>query len=349
MRPMRLLERDAPLAELRLMLARVPTEGGRLVFVEGEAGVGKTSLVRSFMESLPAGARGLLGSCDPLATPRPFGPLLDIAEELDAGFAALLGDAAPRDRLLGTLLDVLRRPGATPVLVLDDLHWADEATLYALRFVGRRVDSTRALIVATYRDDEVGRQHPLRVVVGDLATSPAVRRLPLASLSVEAVGELARGTALDPAELHRLTGGNPFYVTEVIAGAPPAIPATVRDAVLARAARLSPSGRATLEAAAVIGPTIDPGLLRQVVDEPNAEDCLANGLLQSHGRGYAFRHELARQAILEATDPGRRSDLHARVLAAYEAGPERDRSAAVLAHHADEAGDAAAVLRATRE
>jgi DNA-binding CsgD family transcriptional regulator/tetratricopeptide (TPR) repeat protein len=342
---MRLLERDAPLAELRLLLARVPTDGGRLVFVEGEAGVGKTSLVRSFMESLPEEAPGLLGSCDPLATPRPFGPLLDIAEDLDPGFAALLRDAAPRDRLLGTLLEVLRGPGATPVLVLDDLHWADEATLDALRFVGRRVDSTRALIVATYRDDEVGRQHPLRVVVGDLATSPAVRRLPLATLSVDAVAELARGTALDPAELHRLTGGNPFYVTEVIAGAPPAIPATVRDAVLARAARLTPSGRATLEAAAVIGFTIDPRLIGQVIDAPDADDCLANGLLQGHGRQYAFRHELARQAILETTDPGRRSDLHARVLAALAARPERDRSAAVLAHHADEAGDATAVLR----
>ena len=211
--------------------------------------------------------------------------------------------------------------------------------------VGRRVESARALVVGTYRDDEVGRQHPLRVVVGDLATSSAVRRLPLDSLSVTSVGELARGTTLDPVELHRQTGGNPFYVTEVIAAAPTRIPATVRDAVLARAARLSPAGRATLEAAAVIGPTVDPGLLAQVVVEPAADDALARGLLQADGRHYAFRHELARQAILEATDPATRIGLHGRVLAALEAGPAEDRTAALLAHHADEAGDRTAVLR----
>lgn len=349
MRAMRLLERDEPLAQLQRVLREAAADGGRLVFVEGEAGVGKTSLLRAFRDSLPGGTRAALGTCDPLTTPRPLGPILDAADALDSALAAALREEAPRERVLGALLGALRRPGPSPVLLLDDLHWADEATLDALRFIGRRVDSTRALVVGAYRDDEVGRQHPLRVVVGDLATSPAVRRVPLASLSIEAVGELARGTALDPGELHRLTGGNPFYVTEVIAGAPPAIPATVRDAVLARAARLTPAGRATLEAAAVIGPTLDARLLATVVDDLATEDCLANGLLQVDGRRYAFRHELARQAILEAIEPGRRAELHARVLAALEARPASERPPALLAHHADEAGDSAAVLRYGRE
>ncbi len=341
---MRLLERDAALATLERLRAEAASEGGRLVFVEGEAGVGKTSLLRAFRAAVPEGVRTLLGSCDPLSTPRPLGPLVDIADELDPAFAALVRGEASRDQVLGTLLESLRRQGPQLVVLLDDLHWADEATLDALRFIGRRIDSTRALVVGTYRDDEVGRRHPLRIVVGDLASSGAVRRLPLATLSIAAVGELARETSLDPAELHRLTGGNPFFVTEVIAGAPPSIPATVRDAVLARAARLSPGGRATLDAAAVIGPTVDARLLATVVDAPDAEDCLSNGLLQADGRGYAFRHELARQAILGATDPVTRIGLNARVLAALEATTD-DQPAALLAHHADEAGDAAAVLR----
>jgi DNA-binding CsgD family transcriptional regulator/tetratricopeptide (TPR) repeat protein len=231
------------------------------------------------------------------------------------------------------------------VLLLDDLHWADEATLDALRFVGRRIETTHALVVGTYRDDEVGRQHPLRVVVGDLATSPAVRRIPLAPLSRESVGELARGTGLDPHELHQRTGGNPFYVTEVIAGAPARIPATVRDAVLARAARLSPAARRTLEAAAVIGPTLEPELVAHAVDDIAAEECLAHGLLQADERRYRFRHEVAREAILGATDPAVRAAINARVLAALEAGAVPDRPLARLAHHADEAGDRDAVLR----
>ena len=345
MRAMQLLERDAAMATLDRLRVEAAEQGGRLVFVEGEAGVGKTSLLRAFAAAAPPGTSVLIGSCDPLSTPRPLGPLVDVAEELDPAFAALVRAEAPRDAVLRALLDALRRPGRAPVVLLDDLHWADEATLDALRFVGRRIETTKALVIGTYRDDEVGRGHPLRVVVGDLATSQAVRRLPIGALSVLAVGELARGTDLDPVELHERTGGNPFYVTEVIAGAPARIPATVRDAVLARAARLSPPAQATLEAAAVIGPTVEPALLGAVVEAPAAAECLANGLLQADGQRYAFRHELARQAILDATDPGRRIALHAAVLSALERGPVEWRSPAVLAHHADEAGDREAVLR----
>ena len=342
---MRLLERDAPLATLERLRVEAASEGGRLVFVEGEAGVGKTSLLRAFRAAVPESVRTLLGSCDPLSTPRPLGPLIEIAPDLDPALARLLRDGAPREDVLAAFLAALRNGRGSLVVLLDDLHWADEATLDVLRFVGRRIESTQALVVGTYRNDEVGRQHPLRVVVGDLATSPAVRRLPLESLSVQSVGELARGTELDPVALHSLTGGNPFYVTEVIAGAPARIPATVRDAVLARAARLSPLARGTLEAAAVIGPVVDPALLVGVIDQPAAEECLANGLLQADGRRYRFRHEVAREAILQATDPTVRIALHGRVLAALETAPEEDRPPALLAHHAEAAGDRDRVLR----
>jgi DNA-binding CsgD family transcriptional regulator/tetratricopeptide (TPR) repeat protein len=343
---MRLLERDAPLATLHRLRTEAANEGGRLVFVEGEAGIGKTSLLGAFAASVPEGVQVLLGSCDPLSTPRPLGPLLDIADGLDPTFGRLVSESAPREEVLGALLRALGRRDRDLVVLLDDLHWADDATLDALRFVGRRIASTHALLVGTFRDDEVGRQHPLRVVVGDLATSPAVRRIPLAPLSKASVAELSKGTDLDAGELHDLTGGNPFYVTEVIAGAPARIPATVRDAVLARAARLSEAARRTLEAAAVIGPPTDPALLARVVQGPlAAEECLAKGVLRTDGRSYVFRHEVARQAILDATDPAERLALHARVLAALEAGSESDRSDARLAHHADGAGDRDAVLR----
>ena len=346
---MRLLERDAPLATLLRLWEEASSDGGRLVFLEGEAGIGKTSLLAAFRSSLPASTRSYLGSCDPLSTPRPLGPLVDIADDLDPALARLLRSGASRDEILGAVLESLRGPGDGPVVLLDDLHWADEATLDALRFVGRRITTTRALVVGTYRDDEVGPQHPLRVVVGDLATSPAVRRLPLDPLTRESVAELAKGTDLDVDALHEQTGGNPFFVTEVVAGAPARIPPTVRDAVLARAARLSDAARRTLEAAAVIGPPTDPALLARVVEGPlAAEECLARGVLRTDGTSYAFRHEMARGAILDATDPGTRLALHARVLAALESGAADDRPAARLAHHAEGAGDREAVLRHAR-
>ena len=338
-----LLERDSALATLGRLEAEAASEGGRLVLVEGEAGVGKTTLLRAFAEARPRGSRSLFGACEPLSTPQPLGPILDVAALLDPTFGRLLEGGAPQADVRRAFVRALQR-SAGVVVLLDDLHWADEATLDLLRFAGRRIDSTRALVIGAYRDDEVGRDHPLRVVVGDLATSTAVRRVPLHGLSVESVGELAKGSGLDPVELHERTGGNPFYVTEVVAGAPTRIPATVRDAVLARAARLSPTARRTLEAAAVIGSPVDPGLLAGVVDDLAADECLSKGLLQADGGTYRFRHEVARQAILDATDPAERRRLHAQVLAALE-GEADERSLALMAHHAAEAGDGSAVLR----
>ncbi|MCV0404136.1 MAG: AAA family ATPase [Chloroflexi bacterium] len=345
---MRLLERAEHLASLALALDESASHGGRVVLVEGEAGIGKTSLLARFRGSVPDGTRVLLGSCDPLSTPRPFGPLVDIAHGLGSNFERLVTalPPPPRATIFTALLEALRSADGPLVVMLDDLHWADDATRDALQFVGRRIASTRALVIGTYRDDEVGAQHPLRVVLGDLATSPSVRRLPLEALSIQAVSELARDTDLDPVELHRRTSGNPFYVTEVIAGAPASIPATVRDAVLARAARLSSEGRRTLEVAAIIGSAIEPTLLTAALDgETAAEECLARGVLRTDGLRYFFRHEVARQTILEATDPGLRLALHARVLALLEGEPSDARPLARLAHHAEGAGDREAVLR----
>ena len=204
----------------------------------------------------------------------------------------------------------------------------------------------RVLFVVTYRDDEIGADHPLRLVLGDLATAPTVHRISVRPLSEAAVQRLAAGSGRDAAALHRLTGGNPFFLTEVLAAEGETVPATVGDAVLARAARLSPEARAVLDVAAVIGSTIDADLLLTVagpvLDE--ADECIARGLLRGTGDGLAFRHELAREAILAAIAPLRRRLLHARVLAALREAPEAERDLARLAHHAEAAGDRAAVL-----
>jgi DNA-binding CsgD family transcriptional regulator len=186
----------------------------------------------------------------------------------------------------------------------------------------------------------------LRVVLGDLATSGAVRRLPLPPLSVAAVRSLAADRSLDAEALHRQTGGNPFFVTEALASRAPGIPATVRDAVLARAARLSGAGRAALEAAAVIGAQVEPWLLGALVaDVATATDeCIACGMLQSRGDQLAFRHELAREAILDTIAAPRRRALHARVLQALASPPTGTLDLARLAHHGEGAADAGAVL-----
>lgn len=343
---MLLLERDTFQSELRQWFDVAASGNGHLVFVAGEAGVGKTALVTAFSRMVEQEASPFYGACDPLSTPRPLGPLLDIAAQAGEGLRHVLEQDDHHQRALPAFHSLLARRAQPALVVIEDAHWADEATLDLLRFIGRRVASTRALMLVTYRDDEIGPRHPLRVVLGDLATSPTVRRMHLPPLSESAVRTLAAGTDFDPVELHRQTGGNPFFVTEVLAAGGQGIPLTVRDAVLARAARLPSAARGILAAAAVIGAYAETDLLSQVVSaEMSAvEDAVAGGMLLPRDNGYAFRHELARQTILDALSPTRRVTLHRAVLQALRAVGTGPDDLARLAHHAEEAGDREAVL-----
>ena len=166
---MELLERQEALDELSRLALEAASGTGRLVLIGGEAGVGKTTLVRHFTRGLPARVRTLWGACDPLSMPRPLGPLVDVAAEMAPALPRLLEEDGARARLFSTVRDALQE--AMLVLVFEDVHWADDATLDLLRYLGRRLDVTRSLLLATYRDDEVGPRHPLRVALGDLATS----------------------------------------------------------------------------------------------------------------------------------------------------------------------------------
>lgn len=232
---MSLLEREGLLDELGSRLRAAATGHGSLVLMGAEAGAGKTSVVTEFGRRCGNKAHVLVGGCDPLTTPRPLSPLIDIAldprSRLSGSFAA---EAAPYE--LFTALQRRMADSDVP-LVIEDVHWADEGTLDFLRFIGRRVEALPSLVLATFRDDEVGPQHPARPVIGELTSRPAVTLLPVPPLSVEAVTALAGGDAALAARIHRVTDGNAFYVTEVLASGEE-VPSTVREAVLARAARL---------------------------------------------------------------------------------------------------------------
>jgi len=172
---MHLVERGGLLARLEGSLEQAQS-AGRLALVGGEAGVGKTSLVRRFVESSAGelGFRVLWGACDPLSTPRPLAPFRDMAP-----LAPVLEEERGKH---GPLTALLAELAVSTAIVVEDAHWADGATLDALRFIGRRVTGTRSVVVVTYRDDEVGADHPLRAVLGDLATAPGCERLHVPSL-----------------------------------------------------------------------------------------------------------------------------------------------------------------------
>jgi predicted ATPase len=325
---MELLERASFLQMLASHADEARRREGRLVLVSGESGIGKTALLEEFQRRT-TGARWLWGGCDGLLTPRPLGPLFDIGLQAGGELADLCRRGAARDRLFGAFLAEIDSPAALTVAVIEDMHWADEATIDLLRFAGRRLGRTRALLLATYRDDELAADHPLRVALGDLATQRAIRRMRLPPLSGEAVRALVGRRELDAGELYRVTGGNPFYVSEIMEAGWPSVPPTVRDAVGARLARSSASTRRLVEVAAVIGVRVDRTLLSSVLGLGSAAgDGQAAGILVADGVSLRFRHELVRMAVEAGIASQRKTELHACLLAVLE---ERDDADPALA------------------
>jgi DNA-binding CsgD family transcriptional regulator/tetratricopeptide (TPR) repeat protein len=233
---------------------------------------------------------------------------------------------------------------APTILVLEDVHWADEATLDVLTLLATRIAQAPALVLASYRDDELDRAAgQLRFVLGELVRRPG--RLKIAPLSQAGVAELAEPHGVDGGELYRRTGGNPFFVIEILAAGGDDMPDTVRDAVLARAARLSPPARRLLEAVATVPGDVATELLEALAGDliEHVDECLDSGMLTAGIADLAFRHELAREAIADATAPTRRVALHRTALNALAEQPGAE--SARLAHHAEAAQDADAVLR----
>jgi hypothetical protein len=334
-----LLEREEVLSQLREVAVEAATGRGRLVLLTGEAGIGKSALLQRLLDEVPTGARAWTGSCERLFAPRPLGPLVDMVAELPRDLAAAVRRGAPVHEVLPLLLDAL--DAAPTMMVIEDVHWADEATLDLVALLGRRLWSSRGLVLVTCRDDGLALDHPLRVVLAGLAAT-GVERIRLAPLSLSAVGRLASRRAVDVDELFRMTGGNPFYVTEVLAAGGAHLPTSVRDAVLARAATLDPAARSLLEALSVVTGPAPPELVAELGGSAAERlgACLASGMLVDSSTGVTFRHDLARVAIAEGVDPLRRMALNRIALGVLRASGA---DAARLAHHADEARDAEAL------
>jgi DNA-binding CsgD family transcriptional regulator len=339
---MHLLERQEQLEILNRCLQEARAGAGKLVLVAGEAGFGKSSLVERFASDHRRDAHTLWGACDGLATPRALAPIHEIAVQT----SVLDGRATPgdesRDSLFRALFEYFARPECICVVVLEDLHWADEATLDFLRFLGRRIQRTTTLFIATYRDDEFYANHPVRLALGEL-TGHHVIRMRLAPLSPNAIEVLAKDSGRDAALLHQITGGNPFFVRELLANFGEHVPETVRDAVLARLARCSPATRELAELVSMSPSRTEAWLIESVLGPHQAaiDEAGARGLLVGQTESIGFRHELARLAVHSIIPPERVRAMHDRVLQALvDHGADLPR----LVHHASLAQNVPAVL-----
>ncbi len=335
-----LLERESELGVLDDLVAELDTTGGKVVLVRGEAGIGKSSLVREFIRRHADDAHLYFGACDDLLTPQLLGPLRDIAREEQR----LIGPLADGDRsvVLATSLDLLSGSLRPNIMVFEDTHWADEATLDVIKYLGRRIARTNGLLLLTYRDGEVDYDHPLRQVIGELPPENLVR-MQLGNLSPNAISDLVGDADVDVDKILTLTDGNPLFVTEVLSFGVEAVPVSVRDSVLARAAKLSADARRILELVSVIPGETERTLIDSILrpTEEQMTECVRQDLLQVERHAAFFHHELTRQAVESALAPGDRRRLNQHVLEELAEGEDLSR----LVHHAREANDVEAIIR----
>ncbi|MFP5076231.1 ATP-binding protein [Rhizobium sp. YIM 134829] len=345
-----LLERDAETQTLFALLKEASAGRGSLVLIEGEAGIGKTSLLQSFAARISRTHRIHWGWNDPFTTQRPLGALHDMTSIAGSEIGEMLRRGEPPDAIFAAVLnDLLRAPEAV-ILIFEDLHWADTATLDLIRFLGRRISFLKAMVVLTFRRTDIDRDHPITYLLGEL---PAVTRIVMEPLSREAVLALA-GDEKDGDSIYRTTEGNPFFVTELLADRHQAegrLPLSIRDAVWARWSRLPPALREFLDILSIL----PGGASRRMVPALTSEDaegladqCVDRGLLRWDQMGtLVFRHELARQATLERLSPATQRALHARMETIFAAMPAADHDPSILAqrlHHAALSGNIPAVL-----
>ena len=336
---MELLERDGALAALAEAHGAAARGDGRVALITGEPGIGKTSLVTRFVQDLEAGARVLLGTCDDLSIPRPLGPIRDLVGIVSTPLEAALAAGAAAYEIHSLLIAELELRPQPTVLVLEDVHWADEATLDAITVLGRRIASLPALFVLTFRGGEVPRGHPLHAAVGAIRASDSVF-LELAPLSEGAVASLAGD---DSDDVYAATAGNPFYVTELLGSRGDAdLPPSVANAILGRASRLDDDAWRLVQLVSVVPTRVPTSVLDGAMpDWPEAaEEPERRQLLEVDPRYVRFRHELARNAVRSSLPIAARRRLHAEILAALLA---TNADPADIVHHAEAAGADAVV------
>jgi len=259
-----LLEREEPLVLLEGALARARDGRGHSVFIGGEAGIGKTSLVESFVRSQEQGVRVLWGACEALSTPRPLGPLYDIAHDVGGKLLEALGTNRPLHQLFQTFIDELRTEGSGRIVVIEDAHWADDASADFLKFVARRISRYAAMLAVTFREEEVSVGHPLMRAIADVPVDH-LSRIQLQGLSAGGMERLANAHARKIPNLHAITNGNPFLATELLRGHEGDLSDSLRDSMLSRLQRLSPEARELAELVSVVPDRTERGLLDQAV------------------------------------------------------------------------------------
>ena len=310
---MELLERDEFLSELNDLLQSAIRGSGQIAVISGDAGIGKTSLVEFFTGQHKDTAKIYWGACDDLFTPRPLAPLYDIANKMKSNIIDKLELGSSRPSIFNEFLNEINQKEPN-IIVIEDVHWADESTFDFIKFLAKRINKYKSLLIITYRSDEIGSTHPLRLTFSNIP-SKYLRRFELPPLSKHAVKMLANSFGRKDDSIFTKTGGNPFLITELLMNNQENIPATVKDLIAFRVSRLSSDARSAVETFSVIPGTVEKWMVNLLIKNYNViDEAVECGILKVENDSISFRHELLKIAVEESLSETKRFENNTAVL-----------------------------------
>ena len=337
---MELIERAGFLAALQSELFRVADGEGHCIFVSGEAGMGKTSLLKVFCKDLKNRYNIYQGTCDALFTPRPLAPLYDILLQMHHDLPENSGEIADRTLFFTRFFHTLHSQKEPYLIVFEDIHWADEATLDFIKFLARRITQLRCLFILTYRDDEVHSLHPMRNVLGQL-NPDSFTRVQLLPLSRQAVEKLAGEKGYNGEDVFSISGGNPFYVNEILASYSPGIPDNIKDSILSVYNRQDEKTKRIWEILSILPTGLESKFLQKTEPgyAPAIEKSLDSKILILKEGRLSFKHELYRRTLEASLSPLVRVALNRRILAVLREHFDEHQETERIIHHAKNANE----------
>ena len=337
---MELIERAGFLAVLQQKFRAITDGEGHCVFVSGEAGIGKTSLVKVFCEALKTRSAIYWGTCDALFTPRPLAPLYDILLQMGSELPDSSVDPTDRTAFFTRFFQELSNQSKTTLLVFEDIHWADEATLDFIKFLARRIGQLRCLFLLTYRDDEIHSRHPLRNVLGQLSPD-AFTRMQLLPFPQPVVEKMAAEKGVDGSAIYHISGGNPFYVNEILASYSPGIPDNIKDSILSVYHRQPENTQRVWELLSILPTGFRIRYLEKIAPlyGEAIDASLDSKILLLKGDTLYFKHELYRRTIESSLSPLVRVALNKKILDLLLEDVGDNQEIEQIIHHAKNANE----------
>lgn len=343
---MELVEREEFLDLLQRHFNDIAYGEGHCIFVAGEAGIGKTALVKAFCKQKENDCDIFHGACDDLFTPRPLAPLYDILSQINRDILSKSHVSKDRSNLFSTFFEEFKNRERKFLIIFEDIHWADEATLDFIKFFARRISQLRCLFILTYRDDEIHSRHPLRNVLGQLPPD-SFTKIFVTPLSKSTVQKMAADKGYSGEDVYGISGGNPFYLNEILASYSPGVPENIKDSILSVYERQEEGTKHAWQICSVIPEGLEVNRfakIRTSWDEA-MDHCFAMNVIIVREAKVIFKHELYRRTIEESLSPFKRIALNKKILELLLTSFEEEGEIERIVHYAKNANDDKLVVK----